>query len=35
MMEIERRKSCIEKQTKIINEKYLHILKQHIEYLTL
>ena len=35
MMEIERRKSYIKKQTKIINEKYLHVLRCHMEYLTL
>ena len=35
MMEIKRRESHIKKQTKIINEKYLSVLKQHIEYLTL
>ena len=34
MMKIESSNAYIEKQTNIINKKYLHILKQHIEYLT-
>ena len=35
MMEIKERDLHIKMQTKIINGKYLSILKQHIEYLTL
>ena len=34
MMKIEKKNAYIEKQTKIINKKYLLILRQHIEYLT-
>ena len=35
MMKIEKKNSYIEKQTNIINKKYLRILRQHVEYLTL
>ena len=35
MMNIKERGLHIKKQTKIINEKYLSVLKQHLEYLTL
>ena len=35
MRKIEKKNAYIEKQTKIINKKYLCILRQHIEYLTL
>ena len=31
---MEKKNTYIAKQTKIINKKYLHILRQHIEYLT-
>ena len=35
MMKIEKKNSYIEKQTNIINKKYLRILRQHVEYLTI
>ena len=35
MMKIESSNAYIVKQSKIINEKYLHILRQHFKYLTL
>ena len=35
MIKIKKKERYIVKQTKIINKTYLHILKQHIEYLTL
>ena len=35
MMKIEKKNAYIEKQSKIVNKKYLSVLKQHIEYLTL
>ena len=34
MIKMEKKNTYIAKQTKIINKKYLHILRQHIEYLT-
>ena len=35
MMEIKKMVSHIKEQTKIVNEKYLHVLKLHMERLTL
>ena len=35
MMKIEKNDTYILKQTKIINKKYLRILRHHIDYLTL
>ena len=35
MTKIDKKNRYIDKQTKIINKKYLHILRQHMEYLTL
>ena len=35
MMKIESSNAYIKKQTKIVNKRYLSVLKQHIEYLTL
>ena len=35
MRKIEKRDTYITKQTKIINKKYMHILRRHVEYLTL
>ena len=35
MIKIEKKNVYIEKQTNIINKRYLSVLKQHIEYLTL
>ena len=35
MRKIEKKDTFITKQTKRINEKYIHILRQHVEYLTL
>ena len=35
MLKIKKKNRCINKQTKTINEMYLSVLKQHMEYLTL
>ena len=35
MRKIEKKNAYITKQSKIVNKRYLSVLKQHIEYLTL